>query len=116
MLIFYYSSLGFFVNGITRGLRMQTVKDQQLNVDERMTIAREQSAEFPTQLALARWTSGSDHPHLAIAHPPLRAAWLAKAQRDFQDWLDAGGFLQHEQSANDPGPLADGESTTTWAI
>lgn len=95
---------------------MQTVKDQQSNVEERKTIAREQSALFPTRLALARWTSGAEPPHLAIGHPPVRAAWLAQAQRDFQAWLDAGGFLQHDGAANDPGAAPDGPATETWAI
>ncbi|GAB3443527.1 hypothetical protein NX773_02185 [Massilia solisilvae] len=95
---------------------MQTVKDQQSNVEERMTIAREQSALFPTRLALARWMSGADFPHLHHAHPPLRAAWLAQAQRDFQAWLDGGGFVQHDGAANEPKASPDGHSAETWAI
>jgi hypothetical protein len=49
---------------------------------------------FPTQMALARWTRGGDIPHVfsATRHAPLRTAWFAQAQRDFQSWLEDGGF------------------------
>lgn len=80
---------------------MQTVKEKQLTVDERKEIAREQSAIFPTRLALARWMSGTEL-HLTHVHPPLRVAWLAKAQRDFQAWLDNGGFVQHDDGESAP--------------
>jgi hypothetical protein len=33
----------------------------------------------------------------------MRAAWLARAQHDFQAWLDSGGFVQHD----DDTPEAD---------
>lgn len=74
---------------------MHTVKVEQLTVEERRDHAREQSAIFPTRLALARWMNGAE-PQLHYFHPPLRAVWLAKAQRDFQTWLDNGGFVQHD--------------------
>jgi hypothetical protein len=80
---------------------MQTVKLQQSNVEERKSIAREQSAMFPTQLALARWTGGAEPGQLNHLYPPQRAAWLARAQGDFQAWLEAGGFVQHDEPAND---------------
>jgi len=65
----------------------------------RLSLARSQCAQFPTRLALARWTAGGNVPHLhGHAHPPLRAAWFARAQRDFQAWLESGGFVQHEES------------------
>ena len=56
--------------------------------------AAEYLAIFPTQLALARWTRGGDVPHVfsATRHAPLRSAWFAQAQRDFQSWLEDGGF------------------------
>lgn len=56
--------------------------------------ADEYLAVFPAQLALARWTRGGDIPHVfsSTRHAPLRAAWYAQAQRDFQDWLEDGGF------------------------
>lgn len=52
------------------------------------------AAIFPTQLALARWTRGGDVPHIfsSTRHAPLRTAWYAQAQRDFQSWLEQGGF------------------------
>jgi hypothetical protein len=93
---------------------MQTVKDQLSNVEERTQNALEQSALFPTRLAIARWTSGADPLRSHLAQPPARAAWLAAAQRDFQAWLDGGGFAQHDQAANDPAP--DGHQAQTWAI
>lgn len=68
----------------------------------RLSLARSQSTLFPTRLALARWTTGGDAPHLhSNTNAPLRAAWFARAQRDFQAWLDAGGFVQHEDEASE---------------
>jgi hypothetical protein len=110
---------------------MQTANVQQVTVEERKTIAREQSALFPTKLALARWTSGAELPHPHTENPPVRAAWLAQAQRDFQAWLDNGGFVQHDMApandaaepasdpaepAGDSGATPDGLNTETWAI
>jgi hypothetical protein len=91
---------------------MQSLKADQSTVEERTNIAREQSAWFPTRLALARWTSGSDLPHLHHAPPPVRAAWLGKAQRDFQSWLDRGGFVQHDDDEV-ADKSSDGESAVT---
>ena len=75
---------------------------------DRTTIVREQSALFPTRLALARWTLGGDFPHLqggAVAKLPLRSAWYASASRNFQEWIECGGFAQHDEdeAANEPG-------------
>lgn len=68
----------------------------------RLSLARSQCAQFPTRLALARWTSGGNVPHLSgQARPPLRAAWFARAQRDFQTWLEQGGFVQHDEAVSD---------------
>jgi hypothetical protein len=94
---------------------MQTVKVEPSNVEERKQLAREQSALFPTRLAIARWSSGGELPHLHHTEPPLRAAWLAQAQADFQAWLDNGGFVQHDRSANDAEP-SGGQHAETWAI
>jgi hypothetical protein len=64
----------------------------------RLSLAHAQCAQFPTRLALARWTGGGNVPHLhGDTQPPLRAAWFARAQRDFQAWLESGGFVQHEE-------------------
>ena len=65
----------------------------------RLALARSQCAQFPTRLALARWIRGGAVPHLhGAGNPPLRAAWFARAQRDFQEWLEQGGFVQHEDT------------------
>lgn len=70
----------------------------------RLALARSQCAQFPTRLALARWTRGGNVPHLpADSNPPLRAAWFARAQREFQAWLENGGFVQHEEALTDGG-------------
>jgi hypothetical protein len=95
---------------------MQSVKADQLTVEERTNLALEQSALFPTRLALARWMSGSDLPNMHYAHPPLRAAWLAKAQRDFQAWLDKGGFTQHDGDHQQPDKQSDGKNAETWTV
>ena len=57
-------------------------------------VASDYAAVFPTRLALARWTRGGDMPHVfASAHDvPMRAAWYGQAQRQFQAWLEDGGF------------------------
>ena len=65
----------------------------------RLSLARSQCAQFPTRLALARWTRGGNTPHLqSAARLPLRAAWFDRAQRDFQAWLEQGGFVQHDDA------------------
>jgi len=65
-------------------------------------VASEHSTLFPMRLALARWMHGGDTPHVfaeaAIRQLP-RAAWYAQTQRDFQAWLDAGGFHLPEAAA-----------------
>ena len=65
---------------------------------ERRQIARTHAALFPTRLALSRWQYGGHIPHLHHGAPALRAAWYANARRDFQAWLDRGGFSQYEES------------------
>ncbi|HEX9172631.1 MAG TPA: hypothetical protein VF861_08215 [Telluria sp.] len=70
---------------------------------DRTTIVREQSALFPTRLALARWSMGGDFPQLhSGAKLPLRAAWYGQATRNFQGWLEAGGFAQHDEGEMTP--------------
>jgi hypothetical protein len=93
---------------------MHTTKVEQLTIEERRDQAREQSAIFPTRLALARWMSG-DEPVSHFSHPPLRAAWLAKAQRDFQAWLDGGGFVQHDDGELDSS-WKSGNGKPSWAV
>lgn len=70
----------------------------------RLALARAQCAQFPTRLALARWTGGGNVPHLhGHANPPLRAAWFARAQREFQSWLEHGGFVQYDDAEAEEG-------------
>ena len=80
--------------------------------DERRELARYHAALFPTRLALARWQHGGHIPHLHLgathASPALRAAWYARARRDFQSWLDRGGFSQHEEAPEALRPPAIG--------
>ena len=74
----------------------------------RLSLARSESTLFPTRLALARWTAGGDVPHLhSNANAPLRAAWLTRAQGDFQAWLDSGGFVQHDDDAPEAVDVVD---------
>ena len=66
-------------------------------------VAQEYAALFPTRLALARWTRGGDIPHVhCFEHQlPMRAAWYEQGQRQFQAWLEAGGFHQPDYDAAD---------------
>lgn len=72
--------------------------------DERRQMARFHAALFPTRLALARCRHGGHIPHLHHGAPALRAAWYAAARRDFQAWLDRGGFSQHDELPPTPHP------------
>jgi hypothetical protein len=58
------------------------------------TVDQHQASLLQTRMALARWMRGGDIPHVHASerHMPMRATWYAQAQRQFQDWLDAGGF------------------------
>lgn len=95
---------------------MQAPKATELDNEHRRRMAREHAALFPTRLALARWSSSNEVPHLHEHHPPLRAAWLARAQRDFQSWLDSGGFVQHDQDHPHPARPGDGHDTQVTAL
>jgi hypothetical protein len=68
-------------------------------------VAQEFAAIFPTRLALARWTRGGDIPHVhCFEHQlPMRARWYEHAQRQFQNWLEAGGFHQPALDSTDSG-------------
>lgn len=80
----------------------QSTEDQlPLAVDpaERNQIARTHAALLPASLALSRWQYGGHIPHLHHGAPALRAAWYAAARRDFQAWLECGGFSQYEDAA-----------------
>ena len=67
-------------------------------LDRQGLRAAEYVAVFPTRLALARWMRGGDTPHVASStrDVPMRAAWYAQAQSQFQAWLEDGGFHRPE--------------------
>jgi hypothetical protein len=67
-------------------------------LDAQARSAADYVAVFPTRLALARWMRGGDVPHvMASTHNvPMRAAWYAQAQGQFQAWLEDGGFHRPE--------------------
>jgi hypothetical protein len=67
-------------------------------LDRRELLAAEYVAAFPTRLALARWMRGGDVPHVVSSthNVPMRAAWYAQAQDQFQAWLEDGGFHRPE--------------------
>lgn len=71
------------------------------DADSETTAAQDHASRFPMQLACARWTNGGDIPHVLTSerNMPMRAAWYAQAQANFQDWLQAGGFQQTEPAA-----------------
>lgn len=90
---------------------LQDIRSSSARVDPasvkamRLSLARSHSVMFPTRLAFARWTMGGNVPHLhGQTHAPLRAAWFSRAERDFQAWLEAGGFVQHDDGALLPQP------------
>jgi hypothetical protein len=90
---------------------MHTIQVLEPTATDRKTMASEHSALFPTKLALARWMSGTSQPHLHNDDGlPLRAAWLGRAQRDFQAWLDHGGFTQHDGPHHVDPPAPDGQA------
>jgi hypothetical protein len=61
----------------------------------RQRLARAHAALFPTLMALSRWSSGARPlPHHDQFR--LRAAWFARVGGDHQDWLERGGFAQHD--------------------
>ena len=80
------------------------VLPQAVDPAERRQMARLHAAMFPTRLALSRWQHGGHIPHLHHEAPALRAAWYATARRDFQSWLDRGGFSQYEEAPATPRP------------
>ena len=71
---------------------------------ERHEIACFHASGFPAQLALARWQYGGDTPHLHPGVPALCAAHYASARRDFQAWLEGGGFHAADVQTADDAP------------
>ena len=79
---------------------------------ERRQMARNHAALFPATLALARWQHGGHLPHLHGGEPTYRAAWYAGARRNFQAWLEHGGFSRYDDEADCPAdsPALDGDT------
>lgn len=78
-------------------------------MDGNMTVAHYHMSLFPTRMALARWAEGGDMPHVlgTERNMPMRAAWYAQAQDDFQAWLTNGGFRQAEAAGGGGGAGLD---------
>jgi hypothetical protein len=91
---------------------MQSDKVQEPAEAQRKAIAREHSALFPTKLALARWAGGVDPHACSSSRLPLRAAWYAQAQRNFQAWLDEGGFTQYDMDRPTTPPALGGHTSS----
>jgi len=80
------------------------------------TVALNYSAILTTKLALMRWTRGGDIPHGLPGHPlPARAAWYDALQRNFEGWLEAGGFQGPEPSGVPTAPAADAQTDAAEA-
>ena len=65
--------------------------------DAHSRLAIEQAALHSTRLAIARWRSGNAFPQRqvdAALRPSVQAAWYAETQKNFQRWLECGGFSQ----------------------
>lgn len=65
-------------------------------------IALELAAIFAAERAIARWVSGKSNVPMPTAPParePARARWYAQVQKNFQEWLDRGGFSQPDDAA-----------------
>jgi hypothetical protein len=73
--------------------------------------ALEQSARYAAQLAIARWINASARASLPLAATAAmaRAAWYARAQQNFQEWLGRGGFAQYDHPCADRGSQPAGD-------
>jgi hypothetical protein len=105
---------------IFNGPEQDGVSSNESMADAHTRIALEHSAMVSAQLAIARWSNGTlgEHaPLSALDEVASRGRWLTQAQRQFQDWLEHGGFAQHEidyqitQSNDDTRAASPGNST-----
>lgn len=67
-----------------------------------MNEALAASALHNTQLAIARWTGGIHRPRMlqvGSLHVSPQARWYAKTCNGLQQWVEGGGFSQHEDAA-----------------
>lgn len=61
----------------------------------RIEAARGRAAMHVVNVALARWSAAEVEVELARALPASgRSRWYAETERNFIDWLAAGGFAQ----------------------
>jgi len=63
---------------------------------------QEQAAAHLTRLALARWGNN----HLQRSPTAAQAIWLRQLQEGYLAWLQAGGFAQAGQDANENSGIA----------
>ena len=69
--------------------------------DAHAQLAIEQAALHTTRLAIARWRSGNAFLQRqvdAALRPSVQATWYAETQKNFQRWLESGGFSQAGQA------------------
>lgn len=69
--------------------------------DRHVRAAADAAAAHRTALALSRWRRGETEADLAAAaalHPGPQAQWHAALQRQFNAWLEAGGFAAQERA------------------
>jgi hypothetical protein len=65
------------------------------SLSKRTNLAREHAASHMAQRGIARWTSGNSKTEqelAALLMPASQVNWHAQAQRDFEAWLQQGGF------------------------
>lgn len=61
-----------------------------------------ESALQNTQLAIARWTGGIHRPRMlqvGSLHVSAQARWYARTFDGLQQWVERGGFSQHDEPA-----------------
>ncbi len=67
-----------------------------------MDDALAESALHNTQLAIARWTGGIHRPRMlqvGSLHVSPQARWYARTCDGLQQWVEGGGFSQHDDAA-----------------
>lgn len=103
---------------------MNTITSTQLTIE---SLSGEESAEHAlpdnplaraalesTRLAIARWTGGIHLPQMLVPgmiRVSPQARWYAKANNDFQEWLERGGFAQDGYAKCDATDAADAADT-----
>lgn len=78
-------------------------------------LAKSNCAMHMTLLGISRWTSGNSLAAWQLANifgPLSHIGWLEATNRNFQSWLQAGGFSQPEQ---DTLTASSAEGIASWA-